>query len=179
MKPIHTKENFLSPIYLACGKENIRPIMNYVHFIGDYMYATNAHILVKQHIDFCNVIDKKKLDGKIIHRDSFQKILKADRVIAKDDCVECHFFKENSTQTFKYGKEDGKLPDYESVLENQKIKDLSCVQINPKFIEIAAKCIYDDNSSDGLIFTFLEKNMLRIESKNYENQLAMVMTILR
>jgi len=176
------KENFLTPLYLATAKESIRPIMNYVHFIGDYMYATNAHILIKQHNCYCNVIDKEKLDGKIIHRDSFQKIMKFDKVIAKDDCLECYNNKENSMQIFNYGDCENKLPVYEQVLTNiDKIKEISCVRLNIDWLDIACKCLYTDNNyqkDKGFIFTFLENNMLKIDSKENEFQIALVMQML-
>ena len=174
MKILHKKENFLMPLYLACTTEK-NEFCKHVNFVNGYMYATNTHILIKQSIDYCNVINKENLNGKSIHCEDFKKIFKANKVIAHENHIECHYFKEDKKEIFKY-QTDVRLPDFEKII-NEEPSEVSCVQINPKLIEIAAKCIYDDNDSKGLIFTFCKNDKLKIESKYYENQLVMVLTI--
>jgi len=179
MRVIHTKENFKSPLHLACAKNDVHEFCKYVMFADNYMYATDTHVMVKQHFDFCNVIDKENLNGKAIHCEDFRRIFKADRIIAKEKGVEFHFFKENLTGHFDY-KTDVRMPDFDLVIKRcETVIETSCVQVNPKFIEVAAKCIYDDNERDGLVFTICDQNMIKIESKNYDNQFAIIMTIPR
>lgn len=38
---------FSLPIHKICANDNLRPSLNYVHFVDGYAYATDAHVAVK------------------------------------------------------------------------------------------------------------------------------------
>lgn len=42
-----SKGIFSLPIHKVCGTDHLRPHFNYVHFVDNYAYATDAHIAVK------------------------------------------------------------------------------------------------------------------------------------
>jgi len=177
-----SKENFVTPLHLACSKNELtRPIMNYVHFKNGFAYASDGYVLVKQSLDdYCQVADKENLNGKMLHRDAFQRILKADKVTATESGVLCEFHKEKSTQHFNYGDCESKLPDFEMVMPKiEDRKEVSKIGLRPDKIEQACKCLYAGDSDyerkdNTFIFTFYEMSVT-IEVMGNENQIALVM----
>ena len=171
-------ENFHAPLYLACGKGEYResPKLHYIYFIDGYAHATNAHVLIKQSLDYCGVIDKKKLNGKCIHRDDYKSILKYNRVVATDNNIVC-YEKDGSRKMFKYGEETPL--EFEKVYEQwSNTSEISELCVDMKLVEIATKCLY--NYSNYLKFSLVVAENckgLKIECKDsdYANQFALVL----
>lgn len=42
---------FRTPLHTICANDGLRPQMNHVCFVGNYAYATDAHVLIKQSMD--------------------------------------------------------------------------------------------------------------------------------
>lgn len=57
-------------MFLACAKDDNRPAMECVYFKGDWAYASDGHIIVKNRISECSNLDEamiQALDGKLLH----------------------------------------------------------------------------------------------------------------
>ncbi len=70
-------------IHLACADEkHINNTLKYVHFVGEFLYASNGHVMVKQHHTLHGISkeEMKILDGKIIHHKAFAILLKAKNI---------------------------------------------------------------------------------------------------
>ena len=47
-------------LHLCCGNDDIRPVFQYIHFIGGYAYATDAHVLIRAKIaDISNFTEEE------------------------------------------------------------------------------------------------------------------------
>ena len=84
------KNTFLTPLHLACGGGEMRPVFNYIHFMNDMAYATDGHVLVEQSMSYyCNVINRDMLNGHSIHADAYKFISKCHTAEAIDTGIWC------------------------------------------------------------------------------------------
>ena len=165
--------NFASPIHLACADDKSRPIFECVHFINRFIYASDGTMLVKQSIDYSQVIESIKLEGKSIHGDSFKEALTYKIVTATDEGLQC---KDDDRETFfYYSKFSDKLPDFESIISSHCCKSVDFIGFDPKKIAISGKVLIGGEYS-GIKVTFngIDKGMM-IEVLGYENQLVYLM----
>lgn len=75
------KVDFLNTkIETACSDDDLRPAMNGVYFKDGYLYATDAHIAIKQKLSLHGIDDDvaKHLDGQILHRQHLVLMKKCD-----------------------------------------------------------------------------------------------------
>ena len=85
-----TKFNFKTNLHLLAGDDDLRPVMSLIHFEDDFAYATDAHVLIKQHTSHHTVINPENLNGKAIHRKVFQLVKqKFDVVTATPEGLQC------------------------------------------------------------------------------------------
>lgn len=170
------KQNFLAPLHLACSKDE-KSKLQYIFFKDSNMYATDAHVLIVQSYDFyCSVEGKENMEGKAIHRDTFQQILKKERVVATPDGFECY---DKGDKVF-YPYNEVKPPNFNMVLGKIKKEGVPVIGIDPRYIEIAAKCLYADNVKQ-LKFTFSgTQQPIKVElvDRDYYSQTAYIMPVL-
>ena len=77
------KGGFQSKIWNCCGTDDLRPVMQCAYIKDGFIYATDAHIAIKQSLESVHGIDPveiKCLEGKLLH----SKILK---LLAKCEIV--------------------------------------------------------------------------------------------
>ncbi len=131
------RRNFKINYALACAKDSLRPALNCVYFTNGYIYATDAHILVRCPLDLHNIMFAEKLEGKFIHRDTFSKIYKYHIIHALDDGIDC--FDRAGRRVAKYYYENiDNFPSAEVVIENAfKAKDETNVSLcfMPKYMK--------------------------------------------
>lgn len=136
------KYNFMAPLHLACREDDLRPVMECVHFINGYAYASDGSILCKSSIeDYCTVINKDMLNGHALHKDSYAAILKYEVADAHDDGVEA-YDDGGKRAFFPYFKsEDWQVPNFDSVLEGFSAVATATFGIRPELFAIADRCI--------------------------------------
>ncbi len=166
------KYNFTSKLYLACAEDELRPVMECVHFINGYAYASDGHILIKQSLDYHTILNPKLLDGKSIHKKSFKEIMtfriaeaKEDRVFCSDGDREAEFMYANC----------GKPPVFEAVIPLGESMTRKFFGANTKFIDIAGEILF--GSKTGCKFDFKGNNSVVLTTMDYEYQLAVIMLI--
>ena len=109
------KRNFRLKMHLACGTDDLRPIMTYVCFDGGYMVATDAHLLVKAKVNQFSHFTQEEielLNGKFLSSDSFKKVLKCKEVVIEEEGI-----RDMKTKAlYSFQEVDGKYPNYEAVI---------------------------------------------------------------
>ena len=89
-----TETNF-PPLELACGKDDLRPVMTYVKIDREYTVATDAHMMVvyktkdafNQRYDNSEFVEKIPEAGIYIHREDWAKLKRAMFIQWKSDDV--------------------------------------------------------------------------------------------
>lgn len=134
-------------MFLACAKDDNRPAMECVYFKGDWAYASDGHIIVKNRISECSNLDEamiQALDGKLLHSLFFKDMLKYDDILISDDGIECH--KKNDKAFFYFADENLKYPDAEKVIQNYQAKPsvpLPQISFNMGLFDIMRKALYE------------------------------------
>lgn len=173
------RNNFATPLHLACADDEIRPALECVHFIDDFAYATDGSILVKQSLkEYCNVLFCEELNGHAIHKDSFANILKFENAEANPDGVECWdeggkkaFFPYKDTQSVGWN-----VPNFESVLGVRDPLPTKAIGINPKYFGIAEKVLAHSNGCMRCTLQGMNKALI-LEYDCYPGQVVYVMTM--
>lgn len=165
------KQTFLVPLHLACTKEPLRPVFNYVHFIDDFAYATDSHIAIESSIDYyCKVIDKHNLNGHSIHRDAYALAAKCPTVVATDEGLRCQT--QGGAELFlpyaDIEKLGLKIPDIPSIMGGSAEPAVH-IGIRPKYMAIFEKCLV--HTRDSLRFTMQgEDKAILVTSEGNEGQ---------
>lgn len=149
-------------MHLACNKyDGLRPFCEYIYFQDGYAYATNFYLLVKNNLDTCSTIENEQkaiLDGKLLHRDSYEQILKYDTIEISEEGIQCQKGKDLA---FFYFCQDStiKYPNVEKVLQeykNARAIPMAQVCLNPRCVDIINKAMHTNGG--GILFTFKGEN---------------------
>lgn len=137
------------PLHLACGRDSLYPVFNYVHFIDDFAYATDGQIAIESSIDYyCKVIDKHNLNGHSIHRDAYALAAKCPTVVATGKGLRCQT-RGGAELFLPYADMEQlglKVPNIARVMCDEA-KPAVHIGIRPKYMAILDKCIvHTDNS---------------------------------
>jgi len=121
-------------IHNCCALDDLRIVMKHILFDGDFIIASDAHILAVININDLGASDEEKevlksLKGKLLHRTAFLKIWNKE-VTPTEKGFDCpaEFFSVNfsTDETWKY-------PNWKAVIPNHdKIQKQSLVGLNPE-----------------------------------------------
>lgn len=136
------KFTFRTPLHLACGNDEFRPVFSYVHFINGMAYATDGHILIEQSIEYyCDVINKEKLNGHAIHRDAYKFIQKCQFVEANDAGLTCDT-KDGARFFYPFPDMSAfKVPNFAPMFK-VNLQSTSSIGITPSYMQILNKALY-------------------------------------
>lgn len=155
-----TIKNFKTKLHLICGDYDFRPMLGYVHFKDDYLYATDAHILIRQHLSVHDFEPDEiaLLNGKFIHRSLFQEILKYNFLNILPDGFQG--INDHYKIKFNVDQPDASYPDAHKVLEgalNNIKSDKSSINhigLNPSFLKrLTNAFVYNNEQNVELLFT--------------------------
>ncbi len=172
-------ETFLVPLHLACGRNELRPVFSYVHFIDDFAYATDGHIAIESSIDYyCKVIDKHNLNGHSIHRDAYALAAKCSTVVATAEGLRCQT--RGGAEVFlpypDMEKLGLKIPSIPSIMSGYAEPAVH-FGIRPKYMAIFDKCLV--HTGDSLRFTMQgEDKAILVASVGYEGQRGVWMPVM-
>lgn len=147
------KRNFKTKLHLICANNDLRPSMSYIYFEKEFLYCTDAHVMIKQKIDLHGFDEEeiKFMDGKMIHKDSFKELLKHKLVKVTKQGFEAIIDTENSI-LFKFSKrEDDFLNKIKSVLNDFEGQELEEIGINYKFLSKLSDCFINPMATNGSI----------------------------
>lgn len=117
MSKKHTVGGLKTRIWKACGTDHIRPVLSHAHIQNGYIYATNAHLLVKQKLETVhgmNVDEVKNLEGKFLHRELLRELEKYEVVRFEKEHI--YALKSGVEAKFSYSSEPGKYPNCDAVI---------------------------------------------------------------
>ncbi len=172
---------FKSKVHLACGSDQLRPTMNNVYFSDGYLYATDAHIVIKQSLKLHDFEEEeiKAVDGKYIHVNVMKELVKYDYLSFKED----HIFVigGNVKAKFDYNNdEEGKYPNIAAVIPNPKdAAAIDGIVVSSKLLNILGNCMIKD-ITNGLKLTFYgEHRGIVVATPNIpiEDQLGIIMPV--
>ena len=149
---------FKTQLWHACGNDELRPVMNYAHVKDGYIYATDAHILVKQSLRGVHVLDEtqcENLEGKFFHKDLLKLLDKQEVVMFEKDGISISSFGIEKS-LIPYSECDIKFPNCDAVIPaSSQITAVDFVGITPKILARLIKSMY--KSGFGYRFTFYGK----------------------
>ncbi|SOC79844.1 hypothetical protein SAMN06296241_1382 [Salinimicrobium sediminis] len=168
------KFNFISKLHLAASDDDMRPVMNCIHFIDGYAYVSNSYIVVKQNLEYSGVLDHDFLNGKSIHKDSFKEILGYQTATATEDGIEC-VDKEGRKAFFDYQDHGDKVPDFENIFQQHSIKSTEVIGFHPDYLKTICDAMYGAKDFGvKVLFNGVSKGML-VQVQEYEDQVAILM----
>lgn len=168
------KQTFTTKLYECCANDELRPMMQCVHFMNGFAYASDGIVMIKQTLELHSVVNKEQLEGKAIHKDSYKVIMTFEIAEATETGVYC---KSTSGQTafFDYFEKLGeKTPNFESMLTRRGLTSLTFIGINPEHFARLAKAIYNPGNNMRMQFTGVSTAIL-IDCPGVEGQEAIVM----
>ena len=149
---------FKTQLWHACGNDELRPVMNYAHVKDGFIYATDAHILVKQSLRGVHDLDEtqvENLEGKFFHKDLLKLLDKQEVVMFEKDGISiCSSGIEKSL--IPYSECDIKFPNCDAVIpDSSHSESINFIGITPKILSRLIKSMY--KSEFGYRFTFYGK----------------------
>lgn len=135
---------------LACANDETRPVMNCVHFENGFAYASDGHILVRNKIEECALLNDSQiemLNGKNLHRDSYKQLIKYDTIIVSEDGIEAK--KNGQTAFFYFDKTETKYPNAEAAIQNalnNPSAPMSQIGINTTYLIKLNKALFNSSA---------------------------------
>ena len=127
------RTNFHDSVKLheACAPYNVRPAMQCVFFENGYAYASDEHIAVRCEISrissFCDE-SMALLEGKMLHKDSYRRILEYDFARIMEDGIECSNDIDGSIVFFPFFRLDVKFLNVEKVIQESVEKEIDKIE---------------------------------------------------
>lgn len=171
------KQTFTTKLYEVCSNDSLRPILMCVHFNNGFAYASDAHMVIKQSLDYHTILEKELLEGKSIHMDNYKAIMGFETAKCTEKGVEC---KDSDGRVafyeyFDRGK-DG-LPNFDEILKPQGLRPVEFIGINPEYLYKLRKAIHAPNNALRLQFQGVDKGIL-IDCPEIENRWAILIPAL-
>lgn len=171
------KYNFTTKLHEACAKDELRPLLNCVHFSGGFAYASNAHLLIKQSLEYHSILNPEMLDNKSIHRENYKNILSFDIAECNKEGVECKD-KDGRTAFFSYfDREDQEIPAFDEVLQKTSLVQLSFIGIQPKWFKVLSNALHSTDGNIRMRFQGIDRPIL-IDAIGIEDQEAIIMPVI-
>jgi hypothetical protein len=171
------KFNFTTKLHLACSNDELRPIMNCVHFAGGFAYATNGNLVVKQSLEYHSILDAQNLDGKSLHRENYKNIMQFEVARANQDGIECSNA-DGRKAFFEYFDMKGeKMPNFDAVITKDQAKQVGFIGLSPELMKIVMEAMYLPDGYARVSFYGIDRPML-LDAPGVDNQIGVVMPVL-
>lgn len=172
---------FKTPIWKACGTDDIRPVMQHAFIKDGYVYVTNAYVAIKQSLEKTHKIktdEIENLKGKFLHKNLLKELDRASVVIFKKDFIEA--IGPAGRVRYDYSYEPGKYPNVDAVIPPDGVSEsISDIKINPSLFKLMSDVMVCDEVH-GFNLTFYGKRMAIILTSGElerSEQLGLVMPI--
>lgn len=168
------KQTFTTKLHEACSSDELRPILMCVHFMNGFAYASDAHIVVKQSLEYHSIINPELLEGKSIHKDNYKAIMQFENSECCDSGIACSN-PDGRTAFYEYFDRKGvELPDMDKFLKPTGQKSVEFIGIYPEFLTRLCKALHTPDGSIRMLFQGIDKCIL-IDVVGIENQYAVIM----
>ncbi|WP_300440650.1 hypothetical protein [Christiangramia sp.] len=177
------KFNFKTNLHMIAGTNDLRPIMHYIYFKDGYAWVTDAHVLIKQHLDHHKVLNPENLNGKAIHRRVFQMVKqKFEVVTATEEGLRCADSFGNKV-LFNYANTESGDADFnfvhnmETIFPKTEPAEVSQIGMNLNILNRLRKGMV--LSDIGCKFQFYGKNRaILITSMGIDKQTGIIMPVM-
>lgn len=179
MSTIRINFNKEVKMHKACSKDEFGPAMNNIYFKGNYAYATDGYIIVKNYIEECSTLDNEQiqlLDEKMLSAKNYEAILKYDTIIISEDGIQAT--KGDNVAFFYFSKCDSKFPNVEKMLQdslNKQTISIPEIGINVGFL---AKLNYALHGSNLCRLTFKGESNAIIFSSTHTSSVGLIMIVM-
>lgn len=171
------KYTFTTKLNDACASDDMRPIMNCIHFMNGFAYASNGNIVVKQTLALHSIIEPANLDGKSIHKDSYSAITEFEFATATEDGIQCKDT-DGREAFFNYFNTTGiAVPDFDKVISEFKAADVPFIGFSPRLMKIIMSALHCPSGYIRVNFGGISKVMY-IDVPGVEDQCAILMPVL-
>jgi hypothetical protein len=140
----------LPKLHMACGRDELRPVMDYIKFTKEHVVATDSYILA--------ILDTKSVFGEefvkcmpdefYLHKNQWAEMCKrCTGITFEDDAICMHYAGGGYVIKHAIIKElNGKFPSYTKVLPKEEdIKAIKEISIDAKYID---RLVHAINSPD-------------------------------
>lgn len=137
------KNSFLeTPVDIICTKSDLRPAMKCVYFKDGFLYATDAHIAIKQSLKLHGLEQEEinALDGKLISSEGIKALKKMDGFYIDEKGI-VGVKGQNET---RFNFVDERFPDLEAVLPKSSQEATEFIGINPELYARVGKVLISD-----------------------------------
>lgn len=150
----------------ACSKDTLKPTMQLIHFENDCIYATNAHIAVRNDLHECSSLKAEsieRLNGKNIHNDMYKHLLRYNTIEIEESGIRAF----NDVGFVFLPFIEAEYPDVESIIERALQSpeiQLTRIGLNLKHLTNLYKSLY--NSEESILeFNIYNQVVLRNPSE--------------
>jgi len=155
MEKTMPKRNFRLKMQHACGSDELRPVFSNVKFENGYMYATDAHIIVRAAVLAFSDFDPSEVDilnGKFLDVDTFKKVIACKHVVVTEEGIT-----DLKTKALYRFAEVEKYPDVEAVMNVGPRNEIDEIGIQHNVLSRMLKVI-SSSGFNGARYQFCAKN---------------------
>lgn len=173
---------FKTQIWKACSKDHIRPALTHAFVRNGFIYATNAHIAVKQSLYHIHDLDTEQceaIEGKYFSEHLLKQLEKCEIVQFKKDGVHTVFG--NTKAVYQYSDcGNDQYPNVDAVLPAiDRIDQVSKIGLNPTYLKIISDVMMNNDNRFGLEFNGQNKAIV-VTAFGYdrEHQMGIIMPLM-
>lgn len=172
-------KNFKTKISLVCGSDDLRPAFMHLYFKDGYVYATNAHIALKQGlIDHDFTSDEIEiLNGKLLHKAAFNEIYRYDNVTVQNDGFLCTKGHITALISFTPANEL-KYPDIDSILPSGALVPVDSIGVNSKLLNLLHSVTLSDTKHHKTQFYGQNKAVLFTPTDKSISETILIMPVM-
>lgn len=161
---------FRTPIWKACSDDGMRSALQCVSIKNGYVYATNAHIVIKQSLENIHDITGEQaeaLEGKLIHKDVVKYLMSCENVIFRNDYIDV--VNGNFKLKIEYSDLELIYPNIENILKGFKKEAKSEIGFTTKNLETLYATMAGTTGQVKLMFN-KGHGYIKIIHPSYEEQ---------
>ncbi len=172
---------FKTPIWKACSNDGLRPALQHAYVKDGYIYATNAHIAIRQSLSAIHEIPAEQIavmDGKFFSVPLLKALEKFNMVEFRADGIECT--SHGTRAVYRYSEEPGKYPNVDAVIPSTESRqNVARIGFDPILLKRLTEVMSSDLGQFALEFYGKSKAIV-VTSANHTRaaQLGILMPVI-
>ena len=171
------KNTFITKLWECCSNDQLRPLMQCVHFSDGLAYASDGMVIIRQTLEYHSILEPEFLEGKSIHKNNYKAIMAFENAVCNAEGIEC-YNTNGQTAFFAYYEpsEEMKTPNFEAMFRHLPgMVQLSGIGIDIDLMARACKALFCPSKKYTLQFTGIDSYIL-VEVDKWPEQTAIVMS---
>ena len=153
------KNTFTQKLHKVCSNDELRPIAMCVHFKNGFAYAYDGYIAIKQSLEYHTILGKEHLEGKSLHRDSYEAVMKFEIAECDDNGISCKST-DGQVAYYEFFDRKGEMPDFDKVFRPTGMKSIEFIGLNPKYLIRLHEGMHSPTNQMRLEFQGVDKAVL-------------------